>query len=245
MAPRTRLQKSFASIVASTSQNEIPYQVLFDLQQKFSLLQKENLELKAKLHDLENRVNHIEKETEGKTGELVKNVLDECMLSPPTQLVSTVKDIIDNTMDAKVIDKVEAHVNLEMSEQRLRDRNVLKLRLGGLPPDWDREERCFPIIKSTFSEIDWITPTCIANSGEHAILTFKTKEDKIEILKQTRKLKGTKKWISEQLTLTQLRQRPAELEKVKAARKIGKWAVYREGIAIVRDFKVHDPGSQP
>ena len=70
------------------------------------------------------------------------------------------------------------------------------------------------------------------------------KDDKIKVMKQTKSLQGTSVWISDELTLIQLKNRAKELAKVREARKEGKWAVYRGGKAIIRDFKNPPPPSK-
>lgn len=57
--------------------------------------------------------------------------------------------------------------------------------------------------------------------------------EKIAGMKQTRSLKGTSVWTSDELTPTQLKNTSAELDKVREARKKGKSAVYIEGKAII------------
>lgn len=96
MAPRTRLQKTFASAVASSRMNEVSPQEFKDLQQQFAALQQENRHLKSRVSELENKMQYLEKD--GKV-ELVKSILEECAVAPPVQLMNTVKDIVENTME--------------------------------------------------------------------------------------------------------------------------------------------------
>ena len=65
------------------------------------------------------------------------------------------------------------------------------------------------------------------------------------ILQQSYKLKGTKIWIAEELTRTQLKNIATKLAKVRAAREAGKWAVYCDGLAVIRDFKTTEKPKDP
>ncbi|KAI5076275.1 hypothetical protein GOP47_0008340 [Adiantum capillus-veneris] len=63
----------------------------------------------------------------------------------------------------------------------------------------------------------------------------------MQLLRQSRLLKGTKFWIAEELTTNQLKLKANELKKVHEARKQGKWAVYRDGKAIIQEFQTPKP----
>ncbi|KAI5078440.1 hypothetical protein GOP47_0006111 [Adiantum capillus-veneris] len=63
----------------------------------------------------------------------------------------------------------------------------------------------------------------------------------MKLLCQSRLLKGKKIWIAEELTTNQLKSKASELKKMHEARKQGKWAVYRNGKAIIQEFQNPKP----
>ncbi|KAH7444147.1 hypothetical protein KP509_02G066800 [Ceratopteris richardii] len=83
------------------------------------------------------------------------------------------------------------------------------------------------------------SPVFITPKGTQARVSYFDMSDKIAVMKQAKSLQGTKVWIADELTPLQLKNRQAELTKVREARKNGKWAVYRGGQAIIRDFHTH------
>lgn len=129
------------------------------------------------------------------------------------------------------------------------------IRVGGLPLGWDREDLDAEkqedyiletdILKEQLTKVvpfvDIGEPTLIEVKGKQAILHYFDMREKINVMKQARSLQGTKVWIADELTLLQLKNRPTELRKVKEAREAGKWAVYRGGEAIIRDFYNKSP----
>ncbi|KAI5072532.1 hypothetical protein GOP47_0012638 [Adiantum capillus-veneris] len=59
----------------------------------------------------------------------------------------------------------------------------------------------------------------------------------MQLLRQSRLLKGTKSWISEELMTNQLKLKKNELKKMHEARKEGKWPVYQRDKAIIQEFR--------
>lgn len=130
-----------------------------------------------------------------------------------------------------------------------------QVRIGGLPLGWDRENIALEleddyvletdVLKAQLSKVvpfvDLGEPTFIIVKGTQAKVSYWDKSEKIAVMKQTRSLQGTKVWIADELTPLQLKNRPAELAKVKEARKNGKWAVYRGGKAIIGEFHTPPP----
>ena len=129
------------------------------------------------------------------------------------------------------------------------------VRIGGLPEGWSigtntNEELegyilDVDIIKERLTKvvpfIDLGDPTDIEIKGKQARVRYYDMMDKIKVMKHTESLQGTSVWISDELTPLQLKNRAGELAKVREARKQGKWAVYRGGKAIIRDFKGPPP----
>lgn len=131
------------------------------------------------------------------------------------------------------------------------------IRVGGLPDGWDAKrqeddpeeeiEYCLStdILTKRLSRvvpfIDLGDPIHVEAKGKQAKVIYYEMSDKIAVMKQTKSLSGTSVWISDELTPTQLKNRASELKKVREARKEGKWAVYRGGRAIIRDFVTKNP----
>ncbi|KAH7298937.1 hypothetical protein KP509_25G065400 [Ceratopteris richardii] len=140
-----------------------------------------------------------------------------------------------------------------VKEQELVDGNKKVIRIGGLPLGWDREDiapelkdDCIletEVLKAQLTKvvpfINLGSPVFITPKGTQARVSYFDMSDKIAVMKQAKSLQGTKVWIADELTPLQLKNRPTELTKVREARKNGKWAVYRGGQAIIRDFHTH------
>ncbi|KAI5082183.1 hypothetical protein GOP47_0001926 [Adiantum capillus-veneris] len=70
----------------------------------------------------------------------------------------------------------------------------------------------------------------------------------MQLLCQSRLLKGTKFLIADELTTIQLKLKANELKKIHEACKQGKWAVYRDGKAVIQEFwtpKLTPPSLNP
>ena len=115
----------------------------------------------------------------------------------------------------------------EQLEGYILDVDIIKERLGKVVPF-----------------INLGDPTDIQIKGKQARVCYCDIDDKIKVMKQTRSLQCTSVWISDELTPLQLKNRAKELVKVREAREQGKWAVYRGGKAIIRDFKNPPPLSK-
>ncbi|KAH7372890.1 hypothetical protein KP509_17G027100 [Ceratopteris richardii] len=124
-----------------------------------------------------------------------------------------------------------------VKEHELVDSNKKVIRIGGLPLGWDRED--IAQLTKVVPFINLGSPIFITPKGTQARVSYFDMSDKITVMKQAKSLQGTKVWIAYELTPLQLKNRPAELTKVKKARKNGKRAVYRGGQAIIRDFHTH------
>ena len=157
---------------------------------------------------------------------------------PPTpQLISTVRELIQ----VKTPAEPKVDIQAEIQEHHLRKENAMKIRIGGIS-DWQHENDTFDEainkIKAAIPAIDWsASPTDDKNDDEdesspvnlsprngHVVITFNSKTLKKRILQQSYKLKGTKIWIAEELTRTQLKNKATKLAKVRAAREARKWA---------------------
>lgn len=161
----------------------------------------------------------------------------------PTQ-VKSVKQEITAKMDNKIN---TCDVYGEVQEQEKRAVNSRILHIGGILEGWHDGNQANKLKLVTES-----IPQIQRDSKDLLVLQEMTQTkvvlmDKLarnEVLKQSSKLRGTKIWISEELTLTQLKMKATKLAKLKEARKEGKWAVYRDGKALIRDFKSKPKDSQ-
>lgn len=153
-----------------------------------------------------------------------------------------------NSSPAQVTDQLVTRVISEMKEKEQVQENKKTIRVGGMPDDWDKaaiEEEEYMTTTTIWKLklgkavpfVDLGDPVYISIKGKQAALHYDTMEEKIAVMKQTKSLQGTKVWISDELTPLQLKNRPSELAKVREARKEGKWAVYRGGKALIREFK--------
>ncbi|MCO5600272.1 hypothetical protein L7F22_054382 [Adiantum nelumboides] len=130
--------------------------------------------------------------------------------------------------------KVETCVKTEFREQHLQAENTLKVRIGGLPRAWDEYKdfvEGISFLNETLKPInvDYDMVASFHNKSNnkrtlsgHAILEFENKEGRLRLLQQSRLLRGTRFWIAEELTPTQLKYKGDELKKVHAARAQGK-----------------------
>lgn len=235
-------KKSYAAIVEGEGEST--------LENQFLNLQQENRELKHRLLELEARVEKLEKTEKTGKDQIVNEVIEMCNSAPPPQLVASVNNLISFQVDeaqekmkGDIKTKVDVQMQAEFKEQQERQVNSVKIRMGGMPENFYNTDKSF---EEVFKDVEKYTPGIEWNiytwqaygwRGNHIQITFREKEDRLEILRQANKLKGTKIWISEELTRNQLKERTRELVKVRVARKEGKWAVYRDGRALVRDFK--------
>lgn len=149
---------------------------------------------------------------------------------------------------AQVNNQLVAEVISTIKEQDKMQENKKIIRIGGLSDDWTQaeiKEEEYKTETDIWKEklvqavpfVDLGDPIYIRVKGKQAVVSYDTLEEKRTVMKQTRSLKGTKVWIQDELTPLQLKNRSNELARVRAARKEGKWAVYREGKALIREFK--------
>lgn len=222
---------SFASVLAAPSKTE----VLARLQASIHSLEEENRDLKEHLATLELHVRNLTTAATNKAKDV------DTKIEAHAQQVA-----IDITT------KVGTCVSMELRERHFQEKNVLKVRIGGLPQAWDTHTGSFEdaitflneCIKSIHIDPNSLEKVCNKAdhksgkriSSSHAILIFKDKESRLRLLQQSRLLKGTKLWIAEELTLFQLKHKEEQLKKVRAARAKGKWAVYRGGKAVIQEF---------
>lgn len=139
----------------------------------------------------------------------------------------------------------------ELKENEKRACNECKVRVGGLKDGWENTEYLEPEETDEYltTQAIWrrkltkaipfvdIGEPYIELKGKHAIMLYDSKEDKIKLMKQTKSLAGTSVWIADELTPLQLKNRKKELARVKDARNQGKWAVYRNGAAVIGEFR--------
>ena len=136
----------------------------------------------------------------------------------------------------------------EMQEKEDMESNKKVIRIGGMQDDWTKAEveedeymTDTAIWKLKLDKavpfVDLGDPCYISIKGKQAVVHYENMTEKIAVMKQTKSLQGTKVWISDELTPLQLKNRATELVKVREARKEGKWAVYRGGKAIIKEFK--------
>lgn len=176
------------------------------------------------------------------------------------EIIEEVKSKVEEKIQAAKVEFISAKQGLtkevmkSIEEENLQKGNQTVLRVGGLPEGWDRVDVIEPeevekdIYISEGEElerrltralpfVDIGKPGIIEAKGRHAIVQYMSRREKIEVLKQSKSLKGTKFWISDELTPMQLKEKKVELAKVKEARAAGKWAVYRGGKAIIGEFR--------
>ena len=136
----------------------------------------------------------------------------------------------------------------EMQEKEDIESNKKVIRIGGMQDDWTKAEveedeymTETDIWKLKLAKavpfVDLGDPCYISIKGKQAAVHYENMAEKIAVMRQTKSLQGTKVWISDELTPLQLKNQATELVKVREARKEGKWAVYRGGKAIIREFK--------
>lgn len=161
--------------------------------------------------------------------------------------------IEETTLKAKVNPQSFSEEVLSVIKEKERVKSIeTHIRVGGLPDGWDARrqeedpeeegEYCLStdILTKRLSRvvpfIDLGEPMHVEAKGKQAKVHYYDMREKIAVMKQTRSLQGTSVWISDELTPIQLKNRSLELAKVREARRNGKWAVYRGGKAIIRDF---------
>lgn len=137
----------------------------------------------------------------------------------------------------------------------LRVAAALQVMRAGIPPClWlTKQVAALQHIVSTHQALQrmqlkqWVEPISAANAThrrvppKQCIITFKDKEERMHLLRQSLLLKGKKLWIAEELTTHQLKSKSSELNKMHDARKQGKWAVYRGGKALIQEFRTPKP----
>lgn len=206
-------------------------------------LRDENAALKEQLNKVETRLATLE----GKP-DPVHEVQEQIQEAKKEYIVAT--EGMQKQLTRKVISTIK--------EEELQESVARSTRVGGLPEGWDKQEVRtqteveevhyileIEIMKRRISRVlpsvNIGDPYCITPKGSHAIMDYYDKKDKIKILRQSKLLQGTKLWLADELTPTQLKNKSAELAKVRAARQAGKWAVYRQGRAVIEDFRKPKP----
>lgn len=234
--PLTR-KKSYA--MALVTPNKIDR--IARLQTALNQVQEENRDLKTRLGALEARLQELESVAKLKATEVNQAISNMVTETQAQDLVSSIPH------------KVQTYVAAELRERRLQEDNSLKVRIGGLPTQWDASNIDYEDGLAALSEaiqpiqLDRKVVECISNKlnhdkkeripSGHAIITFTTPEDRIRLLQQSRLLKGTSIWFAEELTPNQLKHKAQELKKMHKARQEGKWAVFRNGKAIIQEFR--------
>lgn len=206
-----------------------PWDIIVQLQAEVSALRADNLLLRQRMDNIEALGQSVSAATES---DHIQEMVCSVLSSP-------------NDATKKSVEAVVSTQFREVQEQARRSCNI---RIGGLPEGWDSEvgpadgadtpaQYCAAIAK-VLPAIDWkgVSIHSMKVIGDkHAVLNVASKEKRNLILKQSKVLKGTKIWISEDLTPLQLKHRPAELQKVRDARSKGLWAVLRDGVAFIRE----------
>ena len=219
-----RTRPSFATMLAAPNKQDR----ITQLQAALEHVIKENRDLKTRLSELEARFDSI--------------------IGLATDKVKEVEAKVTQVHSATIA-KVQTCVTTELCEHKSQEENALKIRIGGLPSPWCTPEDTLvveAIIKLNVilqpinlkpETVSWINDTHRHVPPEQGVLTFKDKEERAKLLHQSHLLKGTKIWITEELTINQLKNKRTELLKMHEARKQGKWAVYRGGKAIIQEFQ--------
>ncbi|KAI5066643.1 hypothetical protein GOP47_0019267 [Adiantum capillus-veneris] len=238
----SRNKLTFAGVVATPPKLDNTIR----LQNEVERLRKENDELKQRIVAIELRLTTMEKDKKEEI-EQMEAKLKKTKVDVETTLTKAVK----NHVQEVISNKVESRVASTLRERQRQDDIALNVRIGGLPSCWKGEGdiefgKALPLIQAALPMIQWdeeaITVVTHEYRTNHAILTLKTKSDRIRLLQQSRLLQDTKFWFAEDLTPAQHKQKKVELQKVREA---GKWAVYRGGKAIIQEFRTPKPASLP
>lgn len=212
------------------------------LQYSLNQVQEENQDLKARLGALESRLAELE------TKALLK------VIKVNDAFVTMAKEAQVQEVLSSISSKVQSWVTAEFQEQQLQQKNALKVCIGGLSAKWDVQgaksdyESDLTILNEALHPIhleqgiiESINSKFQRDLGERhssgqAILLFFKHEDHVRLLQQSRLLKGKKIWIAEELTFNQLKNKSMELKKMHIARREGKWALFKNGKAIIQEF---------
>ncbi len=168
------------------------------------------------------------------------------------QELTTMPTMEETTLKAKVNPQSFSEEVLSVIKEKGRVKSI-DTHSHGWPPDgWDarrqeedpkeEQEYCLSmdILTKRLSRvvpfIELGEPMHVEAKGKQAKVHYYDMREKIAVMKQTKSLQGTSVWISDELTPIQLKNRSSELTKVREARRNGKWAVYRGGRAIIRDY---------
>lgn len=246
--PSPTKKKSYALVLATPNKADR----LTRLQVALNHVQEENRELKTRLCALEIRLSELEVMAKSKAVE-VKDAISTISSMATSAQVQEVTSSLTH--------KVQACVTANFRERRLQEENALKIRIGGLPTEWDSRNIDFEDEVMALNEalhpahVDRDALEAISNKRNHskedriangqAILILAKPEDRLRLLQQSRLLKGTTMWIAEELTPTQLKHKAQELKKMHAARREGKWAVLRNGRAVIQEFRTPKPATPP
>ena len=256
MAPKKTFAATLAPsplVVPPPVKPQSPWEAYFMAEIK--RMQQEVAHLRSELSTKEARIINLETElqTIKVKQEVQESALKQC--TPETEPATTQPEDVPPQI------KSETFTNevLAIMKENERVKSLEEyIRIGGLPVDWakgtDPNEQIegwaidVDILKEMLTKVvpfvDLGEPTDIIVKGTQAKVRYYYKDDKIKVMRQTKSLQGTSVWISDDLKPIQLKNRAKELAKVREARKEGKWAVYRGGKAIIRDFKNPPPPSK-
>lgn len=253
-------KKSFASVTASRLppipppvNKPTPWEAY--LMQELKKLQGELAALKQETIKKDEQINELKVQVQAmktKQGEAREGPIPTTLQTETTNHVSKVNSINSQHFVKEVISAVK--------EKERMESNKKVIRVGGLPQGWDRADIAPELREDYILDTDVLTaqlskvvpfvdlgdPISIIVKGTQAKVSYMDNNEKIAVMKQTRSLQGTNVWIADELTPLQLKNKSTELNKVKEARKNGKWAVYRGGQAIIKEFRTPPPsGANP
>lgn len=207
--------------------------LITQLQHSNQTLRKELQLTKKQVAELEQQVKH-NTDTQAKQIEAATHEITSKVTAPPENVV---QEVLAQLKEKDEQEAIETYI-----------------RVGGIAEDWQEVEvlEAEEIEQDTYVPeyeilarkicraipfVDIGDPFAVLPKGKHVILKYSKLHEKIKVMKQARSLQGTKVWMADELTPAQIKNRKEELAKVYEARKQGKWAVYRRGIAVIEEFR--------
>ena len=247
---RRKMKKTFAAAVSQSLPSAKPSDWESYLLQEMKKLQGELATMKQEIIKKDEQISELQKQMQvmkTEQQETHESTISETLQAEVANQISKVNSTNSAHFFKDVISVVKEKERMEGTQNQIR--------IGGLPMGWDRENIApelqedyileTDVLKAQLSNVvpfvDLGDPIFIIVKGTQARLTYMDKLDKIRVMKQTKSLQGTKVWIADELTPLQLKNKPTELAKVREARQNGKWAVYRGGQAVIRDFLTPPP----
>jgi len=232
------LENKFTSL-----ENKIQKQI----ENKITILENKMETLEVRLHAIENQsqyTNQTSQQEDGNTLESLKMIDMIKELEAKVNNNSTLNTVADK-LDIKPI-KEEMKKLIELDHER--NKRALNLIIFGLKEEED--EDTLAIAQTELYNRLQIETTCLTeatrlgklteNKGRLIRVKVSSTDQKHDILSKTSSLKGTGIFINEDLIPEDQAELRKEVQKVKEARKEGKWAIIRNRKAVIRDRNQKD-----